>query len=178
MIRRRNPAPAPSHTEEQFQRLVREHAGSMYRVAFAVVRDSHLAEDVVQEAVVKAWQNLDSFRADGSMKSWLSSISHNTAVSFLRRARDTAVDPQQLPERASTDDLERNAEVQHDVAVLFSAIDALDPLSRSILVLRDVEGVSYADIAERLDLPLTTVKTRLLRARRTVSSTLLNGATP
>jgi len=73
--------------------IVGEHSGATYRVALSVVRDHALAEDVVQESVVKAWQALDSFRGDANVRTWLLRITHNTAISALRKRRDRAERP-------------------------------------------------------------------------------------
>lgn len=168
--RRRSRPDAPDASDALLRALVEEHADAMYRVAYSVVRDPHLAEDVVQEAVIKAWRAAPSWRGDGSMRSWALSICHNTAVSMLRRIRDEAHDPFDFPERSrATDDVERSADGRAELERLGRALDALDPLSRSILVLRDVEAMTYEQIAETLGVALPTVKTRLLRARRALS---------
>lgn len=166
MLRPRRSAPRPSVAEEQFQQLVADHAEAVYRVAYSVVRDQHLAEDVVQETIIKAWQGLSTWRGDGSMRGWVLSIAHNTAVSHLRRIRDTSTEPDQLPERASHLDVERTTDARAELEALRAALADLDDLSRSIVVMRDLEGESYQQIADTLDIPLATVKTRLLRARR------------
>lgn len=166
MLRQRHRATRPDVAEEQFRHLVADHAEVVYRVAYSVVRDPHLAEDVVQETIIKAWQNLGDWRGEGSVRGWLLSIAHNTAVSHLRRMRDTATEPQRLPERASDLDVERTSGARAELGELRRALDALDDLSRSVVVMRDLEGLSYQQIADALDVPLATVKTRLLRARR------------
>jgi len=175
--RRRSHPDAPDASDELLRSLIEEHADAIYRVAYSVVRDPHLAEDVVQEAVIKAWRAAPSWRGEGSMRSWVLSIAHNTAVSMLRRARDEAHAPASLPERSGVaDEVERAADGRADLAALARALDALDPLSRSIVVLRDIEALSYEQIAETLGVPLPTVKTRLLRARRELQRVVLEGA--
>jgi RNA polymerase sigma-70 factor (ECF subfamily) len=157
---------ADGSTDQRLRALVDEHVEAVYRVAISVVRDPALAEDVVQETVIKAWQALGTLRAEGSERAWILRIAHNTAVSTLRRIRDEATDPQLLPEGTDRRDPGRLVEGRSDLAALRRALDGLDELSRSIVVLRDVEGMSYQLIAEALDVPVPTVKTRLLRARR------------
>lgn len=173
MLRRSRSAPPP--TEETFHRLVEAHAARLYRVAFAVVRDSHLAEDVVQDTIIKAWQNLDSFRGEGPLDGWLSSIAHRTAVTYLRRVRDTATDPNDLHDARSSIDVESASQAARDAAEVFLAIDDLDELSRRIVLLREVDGLPYAVIADQLGLTVPTVKTRLLRARRDIQRRLTSG---
>jgi RNA polymerase sigma-70 factor, ECF subfamily len=158
--------PAEGSTDQRLRALVAEHVEAIYRVAISVVRDPALAEDVVQETVIKAWQSMGDYRGEGSERAWILRIAHNTAVSTLRRIRDEATDPGLLPERPDPRDPARHHEGRSDLERLRAGLDELDELSRSILVLRDLQGLAYQDIADALDIPVPTVKTRLLRARR------------
>ena len=159
---------------EDLHKLVVEHGDAIYRLALSVVRDSALAEDIAQETLVKAWLALPSFRADSSLRSWVLRIAHNTAISTLRTRRAVVIDPHDLPERHTTPDRSVEARVQSDVVMdeFVEALDTLDELSRSIVVLRELEGLSYEEIAEILNVPMPTVKTRLLRARRRLGAAL------
>jgi RNA polymerase sigma-70 factor (ECF subfamily) len=162
-------APTP---EEQLEELVREHLDAVYRVAFSVVRDSALAEDVAQDAILKAWLALPTFRGDSSLRSWLLRITHNTAISTLRRRREELRDPVTLPESEARVSLEMQVVDALSVDAFEAALDQLDELSRAVVVLREVEGMTYEEIGETLEVPLPTVKTRLLRARRTLAAAL------
>jgi RNA polymerase sigma-70 factor (ECF subfamily) len=159
---------------EDLHKLVVEHGDAIYRLALSVVRDSSLAEDIAQETLVKAWLALPSFRADSSLRSWVLRIAHNTAISTLRTRRAVVIDPHDLPERHTTPERSVEARVQSDVVMdeFVEALETLDELSRSIVVLRELEGLSYDEIAEILDVPMPTVKTRLLRARRRLGAAL------
>lgn len=139
----------------------------VFRVAMSVVRNRTVAEDVVQETMVKAWSNLDRYRGDAPFRVWVVRIANNTAISALRKQRDQPTDPTTLGEvRAHGAGPDRRAEGRAMVDQLWVALERLDPLSRSIVVLRELEGMSYEDIADALDVALPTVKTRLFRARR------------
>lgn len=164
---------APEATPEQLlDELVREHLDSVYRVAYSVVRDAALAEDVAQDAILKAWRALPTFRGDSSLRSWVLRITHNTAISTLRKRREELRDPSMLPEQETRSTTESEA-VQHlSMEAFEGALDQLDELSRSIIVLREVEGLSYEEIAGLVGVPLPTVKTRLLRGRRVLASAL------
>ena len=155
--------------DRQLRDLIEDHAAAVYHVAYGVLHDRGLAEDVVQETMIKAWENQDSFRGDSSVRTWVLRIAHNSAIDALRRRRDQATAPEDLPDApgggADTDPA-RRAAGREDLEQLRDALGGLDELSRSIVVLREVEGMSYQQIAEALDLPIATVKTRLLRARR------------
>ena len=99
--------------------LVHEHSPAMYRLALSIVRDHSLAEDVVQEAMMKAWQALDNFRGDSSARTWLLRITHNTAISALRKRRDDITPPENLPERPSPHaSVEERAVLQADALLL------------------------------------------------------------
>lgn len=158
--------------EQQLEALVRDHLDSVYRVAFSVVRDSALAEDVAQDAILKAWNALPTFRGDSSLRSWLLRITHNTAISTLRKRREELRDPALLPEPATRSSTEAQVLDRITMSDFEEALGKLDELSRSIVVLREVEGLSYDEIAELLEVPLPTVKTRLLRARRVLAAAL------
>ncbi|MEK7426225.1 MAG: sigma-70 family RNA polymerase sigma factor [Actinomycetota bacterium] len=146
--------------------LVTEHSASMYRVALSLMRDHSLAEDIVQESIMKAWQALDGFRGESSVKTWLLRITHNTAISSLRKRRDDLMSPYELPDRPTTGSVEEDAVIQADAHEIWAALRTLDELSRTIVVLREVDQMSYEEIADVLDLPVGTVRTRLFRARQ------------
>lgn len=165
--------------DQKLERLIAEHGEAVYRVAVSVVRDPTAAEDVAQEALLKAWQALPSYRGEAPLRSWLLRITHNTAVSSIRRRREDPLDPALLPDHtptgagvAAADSPEHAVERRASMAAFETALAELDDLSRSIVVLRELEGMSYEDIAQLLDVPLPTVKTRLLRARRVLSVSL------
>ena len=189
--------------------MIDEFAPSIYRTALAIVRDSSLAEDVTQETIIRAWEAYGSFRGDGSMRGWVLRIAHNQAVSALRRVRDEAWDPTQMPEAESNDrtaDPEHLAQLIGDCAEirevldrlggqvrlrvhelelvalgederLDKVLDRLDPLTRSILVLREMEGLSYEQIAEAVGQPVPTIRARLFRLRQGFEKSRLNGQT-
>lgn len=154
--------------------LTRRHADAVYRVALSVTRSHELAEDVSQDALLKAWQALPTFRSDSPLKNWLLRITHNTAISALRKRRDVHIDPMEMPESPSPAHLSVEARVQDRVSIdaFEDALQELDELSRSVVVLREVEGMSYEEISQVLEVPLPTVKTRLLRARRLLATAL------
>jgi RNA polymerase sigma-70 factor, ECF subfamily len=164
---------AQSVSDTLVQTILRDHSESMFRLAKSIVRDNALAEDVVQESVLKAWQASESFRGDSSLRSWVLRITHNTAISLLRKRREDYREPDLVPEVPDAlGQTDRQVHGRLMVNDLWVAIGALDPVSRSITVLREVEGLSYEEIAELLDLPLPTVKTRLFRARKTLANVL------
>lgn len=152
--------------------LIKDHADAVYRVALSVTRDPALAEDVSQDSLIKAWQALPTFRGASPLRNWVLRITHNTAISTLRRRRDELRPPELLPERTSLTTVESQVQDRLAIVRFEEALDDLDDVSRSIVVLREVEGLSYSELCEVLDLPMPTVKTRLLRARRQLARAL------
>ncbi|MGB5757135.1 MAG: RNA polymerase sigma factor [Acidimicrobiales bacterium] len=171
-------APAATATADsdpgELHDLVVEHGDAVYRLALSVVKDKALAEDIAQETLVKAWLALPTFRAESSLRSWVLRIAHNTAISTLRQRRAVVIDPHDLPEAQTRPERSVESKVQSDAVMddFVRALDTLDDLSRSIVVLRELEGMAYDEIADVLGVPLPTVKTRLLRARRRLGSAL------
>ncbi|MGE0879397.1 MAG: RNA polymerase sigma factor [Acidimicrobiia bacterium] len=169
------PAPVGAEVLDQ---LLRDHAVPVYRLALSVLGDPVLAEDVVQETMLKAWQGLAGFRGESSLRTWVLRIAHNVAVTYGRKRRDHPSDPTvmvDIVDHRASSDVEREVTGRLGVDALWSALNSLDELSRTVLVLREVEHLSYEEIAEMLSLPLPTVKTRLFRARRQLG-TQLGGA--
>lgn len=157
---------------DELRALVDEHGTAIYRYALSIVRDRATAEDIAQEALTKAWLALPSFRGDSSLRTWLLRITHNAAISMLRVRRAEAVDPTTIELASQHDHVEGSVESRLTVDEFNRALDELDALSRQIVVLRELEGLSYEAIAQLLRVPLPTVKTRLLRARRQLSTAL------
>lgn len=161
--------------DRALERLIVEHTDAVFRVTFGVLRDRGLAEDAVQETMIRAWRGLDGFRGDSSERTWILRIAHHTAISALRRRRDRSTAPEDLPRDHTGDrtaDPAARAAGRADLAAVGAALNQLDEMSRSIVVLREVEGLSYQQIADALGVNVPTVKTRLLRARRTLQAAL------
>ncbi len=163
--------PAPSLDE-----LYRDHAAAMHRVAIAVVRDQGLAEDVVQESLIKAWRAIDDFRGDSSLKTWLLRITHNTAVSLLRKLRDVSMDPTSMPETPTESVGQKRMDDEAFMDDFRRALFELDDLSRSIITLRELEEMSYDRIAVVVGVSEAVVKTRLYRGRQHLQASLSDWA--
>jgi RNA polymerase sigma-70 factor, ECF subfamily len=150
-----------------FEELVDRHRPVVMRVA-ARIAGSGEAEDVSQDAFLRAFHRLEHFRGDAPFRSWLLRITHNAALDHIARRRAEPVDPEMLDEsepstaRPPADRLE----VRERVERLERKLRGLSPQHRVVLVLRDAEGLSYEDIADITDTPLGSVKGRLHRARR------------
>ena len=170
-----------------FYDLVRPYERAIFVAALSILRNEHDAEDVAQEAVLKAFINLKSFRAESRFSTWLVQITINEARMRLRKEHAHLYE--------STDESRSDQEGQYVPkdwadwreipsealqrkelrAALTSAIADLDPIYREVLLLRDVEELSIAETAAALDISEANVKTRLLRARLQVRDALAPG---
>jgi len=163
----------------QFEHLFLPHLGASYNLARWLTRSDHDAEDVVQEAFLRAVRSFDRYRG-GDARSWLLTIVRNTCYTWLRRNRPTEM----AGAESYVDD--RSAEISADAAtepevrvvrdldrqLLRAAIEALPAEFREALVLRELEGFSYKEIAAIADVPLGTVMSRLARARQQLQQSL------
>jgi RNA polymerase sigma-70 factor (ECF subfamily) len=150
-----------------FEQLVDRHRPVVVRVASRIV-GSDDAEDVIQDAFLRAFHRLDHFRGDAPFRAWLLRITHNAALDHLARRRPEPVDPQAFD--ASQPSASRppaeGLELRERIERLERKLHGLSAPHRAVLVLRDVEGMTYEEIADITDSPLGTVKGRLHRARR------------
>ena len=150
-----------------FERLVDRHRPVVIRVAARIVGSGE-AEDVSQDAFLRAVHRLDHFRGDAPFRSWLLRITHNAALDHVRRRRAEPVDPEALDtgEPSSARPPADRLEVRERIERLERKLRGLNAQHRIVLVLRDAEGLSYEEIADITDTPLGSVKGRLHRARR------------
>ncbi len=165
----------------RFANVVMPHIDDAYRLAYWLIGNSTDAEDVVQEASLRAFRAIRGF-AGGSSRAWLLSIVRNTAYSWLRKNRAGAVltvDDLEAVELAQVKPGDPGADTPEaaliaktDVEQLHAAIAALPEPFRETLVLRDIEGLDYREIAEATEVPIGTVMSRLARARRRLIATI------
>ena len=148
---------------DAFEELVRRHRLATYRVALRMLGDQSDAEDATQDAFVQAWRKLGGFRADAAFSTWMYRIVTNRCLNMLRARRRTEPLPDDREAPASRPD--RIAEARWQVQDLKLAILRLTPEQRAPLVLRELQGCSYEEIAEVLDVSISAVKSRLHRAR-------------
>jgi RNA polymerase sigma-70 factor, ECF subfamily len=150
-----------------FELLVDRHRAIVVRVAARIV-GSDDAEDVTQDAFLRAFHRLPHFRGDAPFRAWLLRITHNAALDHLARRRVDPVDPETL-DAAEQSDARQPAdqlELRERIERLERKLHGLAPNHRAVLVLRDAEGLSYEEIAAITDTPLGSVKGRLHRARQ------------
>ena len=171
---------AQAGDEAAFGRLMRAHYEHSFRLVYSIVRSEHDARDVCQEVWLKVWQELRNFRGDAKFTTWLHPIATRRALDHLRKRRrwydrllpfdtDDETVPS-APEPAEEESVRASAEGNERKARLQRALDALPPKHRAVLALREVEGLSYEEIARATDLPTGTVMSRLYHARRKLAA--------
>ena len=167
--------PADRLRRERFEQLAVPHLDAAYQLARWIARKPEDAEDIVQDAYLRAFRYFETFRGD-TAKAWLLAIVRHTAFTWLRRNRPAELqsfaeelpparlDPALAP--APPSDPEALLLERLDRARLDRMIEALPPQFREVLVLREFEELSYKEIAEIAAVPIGTVMSRLARARR------------
>jgi len=158
--------------EDVFTQEALSHLDSLYGVALRLTRRPSDAEDLVQETYLKAFRFASSFERGTNLKAWLFTILHNTWRNMLRHGRrdPIEVDSETVDRAATTVEHEETPEQLLQRATLDAdlkaALDALPEAFRTAVWLRDVEELSYAEIAGALDVPIGTVMSRISRGRR------------
>ena len=156
-----------------------------HRIAHLVsryVHDSHESQDVTQEAFIKAYRGLKNFRGDSAFYTWLYRIAINTAknhlVTMSRKISDTGIDAADAEQYEGGALLRENATPEREMltdeiaAVVRRSIEALPEDLRTAITLREFEGMSYEEIAQAMDCPIGTVRSRIFRAREAIDNNL------
>lgn len=165
-----------------FNRLVDERSGDIFALLYRLTEDAEEARDLTQETFLQAFRKIEGFRGEADLKTWLYRIAVNQARNrwrwWKRRRRDRTCsldaplgDSPDAPSLASSiaaddgDDPEREALARERERVLLAAVRSLARSYREVVVLRDIEELSYEEVALALDINVGTVKSRLSRAR-------------
>jgi RNA polymerase sigma-70 factor (ECF subfamily) len=160
----------------RFRELIGPHIDAAYSLARYLARDATAAEDIAQEALLKAFRNLDSLRGDP--KPWLLAIVRNAYFDWRRRGDERLVAGEEADDALANvadpdqDTPETTLIRRGDVAQLRAAIETIPEPFREALVLRDLEELSYREVADVTGVPMGTVMSRLSRARRMLGERL------
>jgi RNA polymerase sigma-70 factor (ECF subfamily) len=160
----------------RFEGVVLPFLDDAYGLARYLLRDEHDAQDVVQDAVLRALRHFGGFR-EGDARAWLLAITRNCCLTFLRNRKDPAVslsnsdgtEPPELIDGAATDE---RAIRSSDRAIIERGLAALPFEFREVIVMREINDLSYKEISEVTGVPIGTVMSRLARARRKLASAL------
>ena len=178
---------ARSGDERAFRTLVERYQKKVYAVAFGMVKDREEALDVVQEAFVKVHKSLDTFKADATFYTWLYRITVNVCIDVIRRRGAMRAEAVEFDERIGHDLAEANLGAvssqlgsNPEKSVLRrelgekiqEALEQIPEKHRAILLLRELDGLSYEELAQVLEIPKGTVMSRLFHARAKVQKLL------
>ena len=151
--------------------LVHRYRKLVIAVAYRLCGDAALAEDIAQDAFIRVWDRLADYRPSGNFKAWLVRITTNMTIDVMRK-RKPVVDIEDVPLVAPQQGPEASALSNERALAVRAALMRLPVQSRTVLVLREYQGLSYQEIADALDVPLGTVKSRLNEARRRLKAEL------
>ena len=172
-------AEAAAGSQRAFRELLERYERPVFSIVYRMVRDRALAEDLTQEAFIRAFRAIGGYNPGYKFSSWIFKIAHNLTIDHLRKRRIDTISLEGSPDAVTEEEQARTRPVlespgeRPDAHVenlelggaIEAAIGRLRPHYRTVTLLRHVEGYSYNEIAEILDLPLGTVKTYIHRAR-------------
>ena len=177
-------AQAAAGDEVAFERIMRAHNRLLYRTARSILKNDAEAEEVLQEAYLKAWVALAQFRADAQLSTWLVRIVANEALARLRRKEEPLLSLDELMENFDFEALgdganagapnnpEQEAMRAQLRRLMEQCIDALPDTFRTVFMLREVEGLGAEEVALALQIPAATVRTRSFRAKALLRAAL------
>lgn len=179
-------ARARAGDQAAFGELMRAHYEPVFRVVFGILRNEHDARDVSQEVWIKVWHELPNFRGEAKFTTWVHPIAVRKALDHLRKRRrwfdrflpfasageDTPPEAVVVAEPSTDATARDEAEGGERREQLHRALESLPPKHRAVLTLREVEHLSYEEIARATSLPIGTVMSRLYHARRMLAQKL------
>ena len=157
-----------------FDLLVLKYQSRIVSIAFKFVKEIHLAEDISQEAFIKAYRSIDSFREESAFYTWLYRITANTAKNYLvskGRRKESSISEMSISENEDFFELPTNDSPEQILMAqslkdtIYDALSGLPEDTRTALSLREFEGFNYEEIAEIMNCPVGTVRSRIFRGR-------------
>jgi RNA polymerase sigma-70 factor (ECF subfamily) len=168
--------------DRAWEQLVDATADDIFRIAVSFTRHRGEAEDLTQEVFLKLWQNLHRYLPGSSFRAWAYRVARNLFVDAYRRSREqrkaTWVDPDFLETLPGGEDPHTRAVRHQRLELAKAALEKLPEELSQLIMLRDFADWSYEELAEELELPIGTVKSRLNRARRELAATVALQLTP
>ena len=162
---------------EAFGALVEQYRDNVYRLAYRMCGNAYDADEAAQEAFVAAWRALPNFRGDAKFSTWLYRLTTNAAIDVMRREKrhQTVGDGEMVDLADDADSPQETVERTEQQEAVQKALATLSEEYREVLLLRYMEELDYAEIAEVLQLPSGTVKSRINRAKAALKTALLKG---
>ena len=173
---------------DAFETLVREHQTRVYNLALRMTGSEEDAQDIAQETFLKAWRTMGKYRGECSLGSWLYRIASNLSIDLLRKNKrqqrekivsleDNGEDGRTLELPDLREEPQTILEREENRRAVWACLEKLPEEQRLILVLRDVNGLSYEEIGASMGLEMGTVKSRIFRAREKLANLLLDRET-
>ena len=161
---------------DAFEKLVKRYQGRLFRSAYMIVRNRQDSEDIVQDTLVQAWGSLHLVREPAAFRGWIMQICTNKATSMVRKRQRRATDSYDAEglegvsgaaemTSSSTADPADSSEVNAQIQALANLLASVEPELRVVWILREIDEMSYEEIAKTLNLTVSTVRGRLARAR-------------
>ncbi len=172
---------AQTGDEAAFGELMNAHYEAVFRLVASIVRHEHDARDICQDVWLTIWKKLGSFRGESRFTTWIHPIAVRRSLDHLRKRRrwydrflpfGTADEEGMLPEPTTEDVTRDDADLGERLERFNHALSSLSPLHRSVLALREVQGLSYDEIAHATGIPIGTVMSRLHHGRRLLAKKL------
>lgn len=159
--------------------LINAYSKSVYNIALNFFAERDIASDVTQEIFIKLYHNLDKFKEEKSFTSWVFAVSRNYCIDYWRKNRKHLEKSQELDENIGTGEPtpEERLSRESEIEVLRKKIAKLDPDLRVILIMRDINDMSYQEIAAKFSIPEGTVKSRINRARLKLAESYMREGT-
>jgi len=156
-----------------FEELVGSNEKRIYNLCYRMMKNEQDAQDMAQEALIKAWKSLRKFNLKAAFSTWLYKIAVNTCLDELRKRKNNTQSIEDLKEKGHTIKDEKNIDFENKSDLRYElnqAMDKLEPKEKIIIVLKDVQGYSYDEIGEILGCPVGTVRSRLSRSRKKLAN--------
>ena len=150
---------------KEYNIAVKKHSSNLFGYVFSFLRNSEDSRDIVQDVFEKLWKNKKKVEVE-KCKAWMFRTGHNALINFTKRKQRTVYNTDMIPEQMNVNNSFENQEI------IDLALSLLPPLQKSIILLRDLEGYMYEEIAEILEISDSQVKVYLFRARKKIKKQL------
>lgn len=158
---------------ESFKALYEKYVRQVFSFVYKITKDNKLTEEVVNDTMFEVWKGAGNFKGNSAVLTWIFGIAHNKSMNELRKKRPEALDPEEFSRFASSDDTAEEVVMKKDRSQRMNeALGELSPEHRTVLELTFYNGLSYQEIAEIMECPVNTVKTRMFYAKEKLKESL------
>ena len=158
---------------DAFEKLYRTYAPRLFRYLFSMTGDASRSEELTNDVMIAAWKGAPNFRGESRVSTWLFGIAHHKALNAVRGKQPLTVEIEQASEAAAPDEGPQEIVLRHSLEqTVRSALQELSPEHREVMELTFYQGLSYLEIAEIMQCPVNTVKTRMFYAKKKLQEVL------